>query len=761
MSTFNDDLYIRERVDTNVNKNNSNSETYLKDRETNNTAIGFLNVCGIKNRIQYPDFCETVCKYDIFFVSETHLDCFDIINLNGYDFISKPRTQKYFRKSGGLGAFVKHEFKNYIETIDSESEYVMWLKLQKQATGHSADIIFGVTYIPPAQSRFYNDDDFDRFEQEITSIRSQYDFVYLVGDMNAQTAKMQDYTETDPFLSNLFDFDQETETFFDQKSNLERNGIMLDRASQDLKKNSHGYKLVDICKNNNLIIINGRFGDDKNIGAMTFRNISVIDYVISSIEGFSLLQSFSITVLDELHCDGHALLTFDLGLGKPLSDAEDIPSQPNRFEWQADKAEIFKQNINNKMIGNIYTTLNNTASENIDQAFMDSVVNKLNFVFLESAGKSLCQKSYKPSKNSTQSKNKKPWYGTDCKKAKRRYTKARKRYYRCPSEENKSAMKNACKSYRKTMKNYINKYHKEKTEKLRNLSKHNPKEYWKYLNRLRKNTNTTVQPDLNSMFDFFKNVNSAVPNDDSTDESLHLPDINDPNCSLNTPISLAEIEAAIVKLQNLKSPAGDFIINEYIKTSKDLMLPIYHALFNHILNTGIIPNQWLEGIILPIYKNKGDPLDPNNYRPITLLSCLGKLFTSVLNSRLTRFLDDNDRLCENQAGFRKQYSTIDHIFTLNSIVELLRSNKKKIFTTFVDFSKAFDSVWRTGLLSKLIKNGITGSFFTVIKNMYQNIKSCVSINGELSAFFSCDRGVRQGENLSPALFSIYLNELLG
>ena len=82
------------------------------------------------------------------------------------------------------------------------------------------------------------------------------------------------------------------------------------------------------------------------------------------------------------------------------------------------------------------------------------------------------------------------------------------------------------------------------------------------------------------------------------------------------------------------------------------MLPLYNSFFNLILETGILPDSWLEGIIKPIYKNKGDPLQPQNYRPITILSCFGKLFTAVLNSRLNKFLNCHDILEENQAGFR-------------------------------------------------------------------------------------------------------------
>ena len=161
------------------------------------------------------------------------------------------------------------------------------------------------------------------------------------------------------------------------------------------------------------------------------------------------------------------------------------------------------------------------------------------------------------------------------------------------------------------------------------------------------------------------------------------------NDYLNRPFTCEEIDQCIKRLKNNKTPGGDEILNEYLKLTKHFMLPVYETLFNLILKTGHVPEQWLIGKIKPIFKNKGDPRDPNNYRPITILSCLGKLFTAVLNDRLCNFLEYNEMLHENQAGFRKHYSTTDHIFTLHSLIELLKYEKKKLFCCFVDFSKAF------------------------------------------------------------------------
>ena len=189
------------------------------------------------------------------------------------------------------------------------------------------------------------------------------------------------------------------------------------------------------------------------------------------------------------------------------------------------------------------------------------------------------------------------------------------------------------------------------------------------------------------------------------------------------------------------------------------MAPVYAKLFNIIFDTGIVPESWTLGDILPIYKNKGSKTSPENYRPITLLSCFGKLFTSILNSRITKYIEESEIIDACQAGFRKGFSTIDNLFILQNLIEISKANKSKLFCAFIDFKQAFDTVWRNGLWLKLANSKINGKCLNFIKNMYNNIKSRISTPDGASAFFPCLNGVRQGENLSPILFSIYLNDL--
>ena len=203
------------------------------------------------------------------------------------------------------------------------------------------------------------------------------------------------------------------------------------------------------------------------------------------------------------------------------------------------------------------------------------------------------------------------------------------------------------------------------------------------------------------------------------------------------------------------------ITNEFLKASSGKMLSIYAKLFNVILNTGFIPTDWSIGIIRPIYKKKGSHTDPNNYRGITILSCFSKLFTCVLNERIKSFLDDNNLLGQEQTGFRNGYSTMEHLFTLYGIIDILQSKSKKLYCAFLDLEKAFDTINRAYLWEKILKTGIQGKILKVIVSLYIEAKSCVVINknGKQSEYFRSKTGVRQGENLSPILFALFLNDM--
>ena len=119
---------------------------------------------------------------------------------------------------------------------------------------------------------------------------------------------------------------------------------------------------------------------------------------------------------------------------------------------------------------------------------------------------------------------------------------------------------------------------------------------------------------------------------------------------LDYPITELEIRTAVKKLKNNKSPYSDKIRNEMIKASLNEMMPVYHKLFNNILNGGSMSLMWCSGLITPIFKSGGRN-DPTNYRGICVSSCLGKLFCSILNQRLMEHVNSLNILHNSQIGF--------------------------------------------------------------------------------------------------------------
>ena len=361
----------------------------------------------------------------------------------------------------------------------------------------------------------------------------------------------------------------------------------------------------------------------------------------------------------------------------------------------------------------------------------------------------------KVSKSKNVDKHKK-WFNGECRTARRIYHSVRRMYNLHKNEENRMRLSTVSKTYKRAISKSIIKYKRDFKHKIRTMRQKSPKDYWRYINSLNfKTVNADIS--IEQMYEHFKTMNEMHTDDENVPDSDFLAYADDPQ--LNTDITESEIRKGIKSLKNNKSPGIDNILNEYIKRTEPLFMSLYVKTFNVIFDTGVLPDSWLNGIIMPIYKNKGNVNDPNEYRPITILSCLGKLFTAILNNRINSFLDNNKLLNENQSGFRKDHSTSDNIFILHSIIEYMKARKMKLFCTFVDFSKAFDTVWRTGLWSKLLKYNIKGKLLTVIQNMYDHIRSCVHFNGDRSMFFQCNNGLRQGENLSPVLISLFLNDL--
>ena len=351
----------------------------------------------------------------------------------------------------------------------------------------------------------------------------------------------------------------------------------------------------------------------------------------------------------------------------------------------------------------------------------------------------------------------KPWFNNVCKIRYSEYKSAVYQFNMCKSTENHRDLLDKRFAYKKLVCKLKREYERHEGDMREYLRKHNPKQFYKFFSK-RKSKSMRSTISLNQFFDHFKNL--GTPHNDNLQANFEA-DLDSIQNSLyeelDVVITESEIAEAIKKLNTNKSCAEDNIINEIFIHCKTLLLPHLCKLFNTVYTSGFFPAPWAKGCIVPVFK-KGDCDDPNNYRGITIVSCLGKLFTSILNNRLLHWDKEYNIITDAQFGFKPGLSTIDAIFVLQSLINRTLKKKKKLYCCFVDYQKAFDFIDRSNLWAKLIKQGITGKMFTIIKSLYDNVKSCVKHNGHLTDYFNTTSGLMQGEVMSPILFSLYIND---
>ena len=480
------------------------------------------------------------------------------------------------------------------------------------------------------------------------------------------------------------------------------------------------------------------------IGKETTTDGSVIDYVIGSPFLLSRSTEFVVHDFDGVFSDKHSLVTWQIqsicNINKLQNQVINDNKTISRIIWKNENKGEYIENISEDRIEILLSKIdNNTVQE---------VTAELSKILLDPAIRV-------KRKNGAKKIHKLKCYNHVTRQMRQAYHKAKSRNNKLKTKESLEDLKIKIKTYRKQFNKSARKSRKELVKKLRSVKSKNAKEYWKILQNTQKKDILIL---IHELHKHFKNISE----DDDENNNFNFEDISGihlDTTELNCLFTEDEIKKSISKLKNGKAGGADEILNEHIKSTIDLMMPVYVKLFNKVVSTGEVPEDWLVGLIVPIFKQKGSKTDCNSYRGITLLSCLGKLFTSVLNERLYTFCEKNDILNEIQAGFRKGYSTMDHIFVLKHIIDLFISRKHKLYCCFVDYTKAFDTIWREALWHKLLSVGIEGKFLNVIKSMYSQVKSCVLLNGQKSDFFITNKGVRQGENLSPLLFALFVNDI--
>ena len=223
--------------------------------------------------------------------------------------------------------------------------------------------------------------------------------------------------------------------------------------------------------------------------------------------------------------------------------------------------------------------------------------------------------------------------------------------------------------------------------------------------------------------------------------------------NLNCDIDFQEVSKAIDRTKVGKAYLE--IPNDVLKNKNAKVL--LHRFFNVCFKSGLNPSDWDYNDIKPVPKPDKDQRDPLQNRCISILCCVAKVYSSILNRRLQIYLENNNILVDEQNGFRASRSCIDHIFVLVTVLRNRKQLGKDTFLAFIDYKKAFDSVERNLLLYKLAKTGINGRMYQAISSLYSNPRSRVVLNEYETDYFDCPIGVKQGDCLSPTFLLMTLH----
>ncbi|RUM94910.1 MAG: hypothetical protein DSZ28_00750, partial [Thiothrix sp.] len=688
-------------------------------------------------RLREPGFYEYVSQFDICSFLETFTS--DSVDITSYfnDYIMFHSPGKVLsalgRRSGGVVTLIRKSLGLRATKLQLQYDNMLVFKLE-----YTEPVFIVCVYIPPVDSPYYLGKDVSCnlyvLEDLLLKLEENYpdSTKILCGDMNARIGNWDVHDEdTDP-LEDVRTADCACKNF------------RAPRVSQDSTVNQFGTVFKKLCKIHHLSILNGCTESDRE-GCSTFissHGESVIDYCL--INATTLHFDLDLHVGYRIESD-HMPLEISFGPKKPtyVYSETRIVSQ---IRWDHEKMELFK----NKVFDNAFTTQLGKATENLSTSIEDALS-----LFTE--GMVSCAECMrKETKISSRPLNEKRtlWFDNECQETRRQTRKALKRYRKSKLASDRDKYIAYRRLYKCLIREKKNKHFTETRESLlRNLR--NSHDFWSMIRRVSRKSTSSTDIDIDVWKSYFQNLFQQNPEGQAEIPS-EIGEVT--NSELDASITMAEVKSALQRVKPGKAPGLDGIPGECFKVSACKIVPFLTDMFNAIFETQHFPKEWSRSVVVPIHK-KGNKLEPNNYRGISLLPILSKVFSSILTRRLRTWLENENKICEEQAGFRTDRSTIDHIFTLYSIIlkNVYGEGRGKLYIAFFDYKKAFDSVDRCKLWNILQQIGLSTKLICMLKAMYSNVQACVRWNHVTSDFFHCPAGVKQGAIESSLIFLMYIN----
>ena len=232
-----------------------------------------------------------------------------------------------------------------------------------------------------------------------------------------------------------------------------------------------------------------------------------------------------------------------------------------------------------------------------------------------------------------------------------------------------------------------------------------------------------------------------------------------PSSAKPSPVTIPEVEQALRALKNGKTGADDGLVAEMLKTGHRGLIEALATFMDGILQDDLeVPESWRAAKLKVIFK-KGNPDLPSNYRPISIIPVLAKLYSTILYNRMKEVMDS--RLADEQFGFRKGRGCSDAVHILRTVIEKSAEWGEELWVSTLDVEKAFDRVHHSSLFESLLASGMDISIVAALSRLYTDLKASVELwPGEESRFFHVQRGVRQGDPLSPLLFNLVIHHVL-
>ena len=740
----------------------------------------------------------SIPEAEIIGIQETHMtnNTDNQPYLEGFQWYGHCRSVRHIRSNktyGGVGIFVKNSLLQSfnVSVLDNSFEGILCLLFKDKIS----DFCFSVycCYLPPENSPYGRDcTSFFTHLLSLIYLHNYVDCYFVLGDLNSRVGNKLDA------ISLIDD--------------------VPERECIDTACNSHGEAFIDFLHESRMLITNGRVTGSNTFTSISPRGSSVVDYFAVPHDNFNNCISLNVKPITEVisnHClesmlsercraPDHSLisLTYKItSMDSFRSDESDEQNQPSentnkRYNYGTMSDSFMKSPSWLSILDTLIARLEaDEKSQSSIDSFYDDMLNE---IFTEMDGHIMYKDASKNSKKHF--KNHKPFWTNELTISWKKMAQAEKEYLKFKNTSRKQSLHTEFVTKRKLFDKLLRKtercYYRKKAIEIEQVNTSNPTEFWKCIKKLgpMKKSKIPMQvydanstdphlkvsdPDavMNQWKDDFyglynipidNNQNSEFDDEFYTSISTVLPGIKayerdnteaNSQYAYNAPFLIDELDKVCRLLKTSKAAGPDMIPNEVLKHEgiRIMLLEFVNICFVN----NVLPSAWRTAIITPIPKSASkDPCVPLNYRGISLLSCLYKLYTSLLNQRLSLHCESNDYLVDEQNGFRSARSCQDHIYVLSSVIKNRKSNGEDTFCAFVDFKKAFDWVPRDLLLYKLSNSfDIHGRLFNTLATIYSSSVAQIRINGMLTEPFDVTSGVKQGDIISPLLFSMYLNDL--